>query len=305
MTILSPDLWWSLHTDHVEKARQRSAGHEARRRSAENHAIEDFLWEYYPLRPGLLARWHPGAGVGLRRPPSNHVGAEEYEKRLAWRWHREVDGVLRLDLDDYLAARGRGVRFIHDLTRSVLDRTPTFACFGWHEWCMVYGGEKRHDIPLRLGQAGTDRAVDSAHVRCSHYDAFRFFTEPAMPHNTVHPTRERVLDMEQGGCLHTNMDLLKWCLQLGPAIPGDLLLDVFDLAREIRWMDMAAAPYDLSGLGLEPIPIETTEGRVAYVSRQKEFAGRAHPLRERLHAITIRLAAVPEPGGNASDETAI
>ena len=126
---------------------------------------------------------------------------------------------------------------------------------------MVYGGDNRHEIPLRLGQEGTDQAVEAATVACTHYDAFRFFTDEAVPHNTLYPTREKALELEQGGCLHANMDVLKWCLQLGPAIPGDLLLDAYDLARDIRWMDMAAAAYDLSNLGVEPIRIETPEGR--------------------------------------------
>lgn len=295
MLILSVEIWWALCQRHEARARARSAAHEQRRKKHERHAVEDFLWEYYPLRPGILARWNPGATVAIQRPPDGHPALPEYEARLEWRWHREEDGHLFLDLEQFRDARARGIRFVHDLARAILSRTPKFSCFGWHEWCMVYGGDKRHDIPLRLGQEGTDQAVEAATIACTHYDAFRFFTDEAVPHNTLYPTREKALELEQGGCLHANMDVLKWCLQLGPAIPGDLLLDAYDLARDIRWMDMAAAAYDLSNLGVEPIRIETPQGRSQYAALQKNFAARAKPLRERLLALTSHIGAEDLP----------
>lgn len=33
-------------------------------------------------------------------------------------------------------------------------------------------------------------------------------------------------------------------MKLGPLVPGHLLLDAFELARDIRLLDMQAAPYD-------------------------------------------------------------
>ena len=59
--------------------------------------------------------------------------------------------------------------------------------------------------------------------------------------------------LEQPGCLHANMDLYKWAGKLAPFTPGDLLLDCFELARDIRELDMRASPYDLSGLGHAPL----------------------------------------------------
>lgn len=45
---------------------------------------------------------------------------------------------------------------------------------------MVYRlapGEVRHeDYPLRLSPTETDRVVESHQLRCSHFDAYRFFT---------------------------------------------------------------------------------------------------------------------------------
>jgi hypothetical protein len=89
---------------------------------------------------------------------------------------------------------------------------------------------------------------------------------------------------KQPGCLHAAMDLYKWALKLGPAVPGDLLLDAFALAREIRVVDMQASPYDVTAYGLEPIAIETPEGKAEYVRRQRGFAAAAQELRGRLLA---------------------
>jgi hypothetical protein len=47
---------------------------------------------------------------------------------------------------------------------------------------------------------------------------------------------------------------------------------------------MRAAPYDLRELGVEPIRIETPEGKQAYVAHQRGFAARSAVLRERLVA---------------------
>ncbi|WP_412864364.1 hypothetical protein [Cellulomonas sp. 179-A 9B4 NHS] len=85
------------------------------------------------------------------------------------------------------------------------------------------------------------------------------------------------------------MDVYKWCLKLGPAVPGDLLLDAFDLARDIRLVDMRASPYDVRPYGLDPIAVETPEGKADYVRRQRGFAARANALRTRLLAVCTTL----------------
>jgi hypothetical protein len=48
---------------------------------------------------------------------------------------------------------------------------------------------------------------------------------------------------------------------------------------------MRASPYDLSRLGLDPIQVETPEGRAEYVRQQRAFAERAGVLRRRLIAV--------------------
>ena len=49
-------------------------------------------------------------------------------------------------------------------------------------------------------------------------------------------------------------------------------MDCFDLARDIRVLDMRASPYDLSARGYQPIPIETREGKAEYVEAQRAFS---------------------------------
>jgi hypothetical protein len=149
---------------------------------------------------------------------------------------------------------------------------------------MVYRtSDVRHQAwPLRLGAEGTDRVVESHKIGCSHFDAFRFFTSAARPLNVLQPTREAQPLLEQGGCLHANMDLYKWACKLMPFTPSSLVLDCFELARDIRTLDMRASPYDLSGLGYSPVAIETPAGKAEYAAAQRAFAARARPLRQRL-----------------------
>jgi len=45
---------------------------------------------------------------------------------------------------------------------------------------------------------------------------------------------------------------------------------------------MRASPYDFSAMGLEPVRIETSEGRAEYETAQRDFARRSAPLRRRL-----------------------
>jgi hypothetical protein len=243
--------------------------------------VHDFLFTYYSHTPGRLRRWHPGAGTALA--PS----ADGPAPHTAWRWYRtDDDGVVSLDRARFLADRGPTVDFVRGLLAATASR-PVFAgCFGLHEWAMVYrADEHRHALPLRLGRAGTDAVVEGHPIRCSHYDAFRFFTPEAVGRNRLQPTRGTQTGMEQPGCLHATMDLYKWAYKLEPAVPGELLADCFALASDVRELDMRASPYDLREHGYPPVPIETPEGKAAYAAAQREFARRGGELRQRLLVI--------------------
>ena len=139
--------------------------------------------------------------------------------------------------------------------------------------------------PLRLGASGTDEVVESHRVSCSHFDAFRFFTEPARQLNTLQPGREDRPAFEQPACLHAGMDLYKHAFRLTPLVASELVADCFELAWDIRVLDMRASPYDFSGLAgwdHAPVRVETAEGKAEYAAAQRDFAARGAPLRRRL-----------------------
>ena len=196
-------------------------------------------------------------------------------------------------------ARRESLAWMLSLLRLTAERPPAFGCFGLHEWAMVYRqtpAEVRHNAwPLRFPPDELARIVEAQPVRCSHFDAFRFFTAPARPLNRLQPERTTVPAFEQRGCLHANMDLYKWAFKLAPFTPAELIADCFALARDIREVDMRASPYDLRALGFSPIAIETTDGRSEYEQHQRAFAIRGEPLRARLIMLCERLRAGRRP----------
>jgi hypothetical protein len=282
---LPADLWAERAAGHGRRADALTAGHRARRATGEQHAVEDFLYEYYNTRPSLLRRWHPGAGVTLE------AGAAGPAPHASWRWYAVTgDGAVALDVNAFLTDRADTVRFVQRLLSATASRPAFTGCFGLHEWAMVYRQEgHRHPLPLRLGRAGTDAVVDSHPIRCTHFDAFRFFTADAVALNREQPTRATQVETEQPGCLHASMDCHKWAMKLGPAVPGELALDCFQLASDVRLLDMQAAPYDLSSYGLPAVAVETPAGKAEYVARQRELSGRAAALRARLLEVCARL----------------
>ena len=126
-------------------------------------------------------------------------------------------------------------------------------------------------------------------LRCTHLDAYRFFTPSALPLNAHVPTRADQHEWEQPGCLHSNMDLYTYAMWFAPFVCSDLVADCFALARSARELDMRAAPHDLAGLGYEPIRIQTADGRCEYVDGQREVAAAAQDLRSRLMSAAARL----------------
>jgi hypothetical protein len=273
---LDQDTWRPLETAHHARVDAFTAAHLRRRKGASTHPVEDFLFDYYMFSPAQLRRWHPGMGVALE-------GAFERE---AWKLYRYAGGAAAVDLERFMATQAATVQQIRDLLSATAGRAVHLGCFGLHEWAMVYRQtpeQHRHgDWPLRLGQAGTDAVVESHPIRCSHFDAFRFFADDARALNTFAPTRDSQVAMEQPGCLHATMDLYKWCYKLSPAIPSDLTVHCFDLARQVRELDMRASPYDLRALGYQPVEIETPAGKSTYVDAQRDFSSRAQVLRDRL-----------------------
>jgi hypothetical protein len=287
--VLAAAAWREREAQHHARVDAVLGAHLERARRGEKHPVEDFLFTYYSFRPAQLRRWHPGAGVVLADAP----------ERATWRDHVEVDlpdggrGVA-VDVRAFGGRRGEALAHVRRLLAATASRPAQFGCFGLHEWAMVYRQAPdavRHAAwPLRLGADGTDAVVEAHRVRCTHFDAYRFFTPAAAPRNALAPTRAGTVDLEQPGCLHATMDLYKWAYKLTPAVPSALVVDAFELARDVRELDMRASPYDLAALGYEPVPIETPEGRARYVAAQRAFADRGAALRTRLLAELDRLA---------------
>ncbi|GAA1525064.1 hypothetical protein HD600_002890 [Microbacterium ginsengiterrae] len=272
---LPHDTWAAREHAHQVRADALTAAHRDRAAGGVKHPVWDFLFTYYSYSPSQLRRWHPGAGVQLEDAP----------ERAGWRWYSpgsRPESVVP-DAEAFAQQKAPLAALIERMLRRTAARPGQFGCFGLHEWAMVYReDEHRHPAPLRLGQSGTDAVVEAHDLRCTHFDAFRFFTPDAVPRNRQPLTRDDQPVFEQPGCLHAGMDLYKWAMKLGPLVPGELLLDTFELARDIRLLDMEAAPYDLSAWGVVPVRIETPEGKAEYVRRQRAFAERGNALRARI-----------------------
>ena len=176
-TRLARPQWQTLEADHAARVDVATAAHRERRADGRTHPVEDFLFRYYNNSPARLRRWHPGAGVLLR--DAAHL------PRASWTAYRAVGDTVELDVAAFLAAAAPQSTFVRELLSATVSRPAQLGCFGLHEWAMVHGvaaDDVRHaGWPLRLGSAGTDAVVEPHSIRCSHFDAYRFFTEARHP----------------------------------------------------------------------------------------------------------------------------
>lgn len=253
----------------VEDRRRRSSRHVP-------HPVYDFLFEYYSFPPTQLLRWSPGFGVPLQT-----VSQETPD----WSsWFRQTSSGYMIPALAFPTHRRPylewAIRYLEETSR----REPQFGCFGLHEWAMVYQTtDIRHArVPLRLSQTETDNVVNCSTLRCTHFDAYRFFTPDAVPRNRIVLTRETTTQHDQPGCVHVTMDLYRFAYKIAPFLPSEIVADAFELARQARELDMRASPYDLRDMGFEPIPIETREGREEYIHWQRLLFSQAGPIRARV-----------------------
>jgi len=286
--------WQARAARHAARVDGFVDPHLARRLAGEKHPVHDFLFTYYSQRPAQLRRWHPGFGVALV-DAEDYAGLKGYGPLVEAAQQPSRNPTYAVTAA-YVARQAPLLASTERLLAATASRPAHLGCFGLHEWAMVHrlteDGTRHPDWPLRLGPDGTDRVVESHRIACSHFDAFRFFTDTARPLNTLNPTSDDRPGFEQPACLHAGMDLYKHAFRLTPMVPSELVADCFELAREIRVMDMRASPYDLAGLGLDPIAIETPVGKQAYAAAQRGFADRAEPLRQRLVDECRRLGVI-------------
>lgn len=279
-------------TAHSERVEDLIAGHTERQSRGIKHPIEDFLFTYYSYRPGQLRRWHPGLGVGIEVAPE--------DDRAGWPFYRVVDGIVTADIQTFVGKRDTTLRRTAAVLSATTLRAPAFGCFGMHEWAMVFrmsAADARHsEWPMRLTPTQIDATVQQRPLTCTHFDAFRFFTTSARPLNLTPLSRDDEVANEQPGCLHAGMDLYRWAYKLAPLIKSSLILDCFELARDIRYLDMQASPYDFSDLQVAPVMVETPEGRAEYAARQRGFAVRSAPLRSAILNVATQALAAPLGG---------
>jgi hypothetical protein len=273
-TVLAHQDWVRRRDAHDGRIEALLGPYLRARAAGASNPVTDFLFTYYNLRPRQLQRWHPGFGVVLAPPTVEYAAVKGY---------RTTTLGVTVDTAE-LARRQSTVEYVERLLSATAGRPPALACFGLHEWAMVYRAkEHRHQtVPLRLDQANTDAVVESLPLRCTHYDAYRFFTEPARPLNDAPLSRDSQLAREQPGCLHATMDLYKFAAKLLPLVGSDVLIDALELAYAARELDMRASPYDLRDFGYEAVAIETASGRAEYTRRQGELSGRAAVVRATL-----------------------
>ena len=275
---LKRDAWINKSTQHREQVASLVDLYVEEKFSQKQDPVMDFMFTYYKLSPSKLKVWTPGAGVLLEDADiHDDIVSDNYES------FGSGEGMW-INPASFPQKKVRGTTWILALLEATDHRNPTLNCCGMHEWAMVYEADEiRHQkFPLRLKREEIRDLVDSNPVVCSHFDAFRFFTPKAQPLNAVELSRETMLENEQPGCLHTNMDLYKWSYKLSPWIPADLTLEAFKMASKARVLDMKAGPYDLRSIGYEPIVIETEAGRRLYKEKQAEIWRDAQPLRKQL-----------------------
>ncbi len=194
-------------------------------RAGEKHPVYDFLFDYYFYRPALLRRWSPGFDVKLE---------DAVPEDLGWNSFVCADSGILLPGSSFPNRRRPYLEWAVQFLEATGSREPTYGCFGLHEWAMLYRTPAlRHgSVPLRLASEDINRIVDSLPIRCTHYDAFRFFTPAAAPLNRIPLTRATTTEHDQPGCIHATMDLYKFAFTVSPFSSGELVADAFALARQ-------------------------------------------------------------------------
>ncbi|MBK1877400.1 hypothetical protein [Pelagicoccus mobilis] len=272
-----PD-WQALAEAHEKVVGPYVDAYRKRRSSRQKHPVHDFLFAYYQTNRTVLRRWRPSPQMALRGDSAASFLADER--------YCETEYGIGLNFSAIDEKELSRLRWMVSLIRAAQNRPPRFNCFGLHEWAMVYKADEiRHEsTPLRLSKEAVAEVVEASTIRCTHWDAFRFFTPEACPLNEIQPQRDSREEFEQFGCIHFNMDLYRWSYKGSPWVGSDLMRDCFLLALEARELDMRASPYDLSEYGYEAILIETPQGRESYRREQQRIYKAGQLLANRLLA---------------------
>lgn len=272
--------------------------------------VRNFFFEYYHFKPARLSMWCPGPGIAVRGATDEDFGTVLPQARFGSvlvRNGRDSEAVV---FEAEAAPDGRRTTMAGALAvlRATAGREPHLLCHGMHEWAMLYYPEgalaagvpppERHQrsLSLRVSQAELNACVEAVPLRCTHFDAFRFFTEPARPLNREGLlSRELQVATEQPGCVHAAMDLFKWTIKALPYVEAALVPDTLRLALKARVLDMRASPYDLSawepraaaGLRADASGGEDSHGTMGCYTRTRD--GRPLPPLSSSHLAPIRV----------------
>lgn len=251
------------------------------------HPVYDFLFTYYSFPPARLLRWSPGVDSPVASDNVSTLDWSTYYKKHALGWV--------IPRDSFPSHRKNYLNWAARYLTETGERPPFFGCFGLHEWAMLYKAPSpRHKaVPLRVSPNDIETVVDSLQLRCTHYDAFRFFTPSARPLNRNNLTRITTTQHDQPACIHASMDLYRFAYKIAPFCPSSILQEAFLLAVKARTIDMQASPYDLSEYGLKAIAIETPSGREAYIEHQRDLFRLAKPIRDKLLSVYRYLTESP------------
>ena len=244
---LTQSEWLPLAQAHRSRADGFTAAHRERARRGETHPVWDFPVQLLQPAPapteGLPSRVRHGAG----RPRRPRVPEPKRLRRRRRGVHGEPGLPARPRRD---AAFRRGVVEVDGISAASV-RVLRDARVG-------HGLPRRRSasrgVPLRLGAAGTDAVLESIPLRCSHVDAYRFFTRPPSPATRApHPCHPGPVGSSPAVCTRTWIST-RWSHKLGPLVDSGLLMDCLDLAATARELDMRASPTICASTGSHRSP---------------------------------------------------
>jgi hypothetical protein len=258
------------------------------------HPVYNFLHRYYRYSTSDLLKYSPGIRVNLKISKEKNIHRYLNSKYI---FYDSNDETYRYDPGSLFNEENHFKKICllqenFNILSATCKRLPHFTCYGLHEWAMLFSNkstnvtmDRHQNLKLRVSQDVIDELVTNFPIRCTHFDAFRFFHPDAQPLNFIDPlTKQNRIEYEQPGCIHANMDLFKYAFQLYPFLPSALLRASLEIAIKARKIDMRASPYDVSHVrGCEsPLCVETVQGRQQYVIEQKNLFKDALSLRKAL-----------------------
>jgi hypothetical protein len=229
-----------IETARCEQVRIRSLLSPATIYQDRNHPIYNFIFIYFFFNQKILFQYSPGMNV--------EIEMESDIEQLA-----SLNLVPELQPIDPHSSHYFHISFQQKkITKKFLQRTltllksvesklPSFWCFGLHEWAMLYHSSQLpsstpkpssslfQSLPLRVTAQQIESLINPSssstqpsplpRLRCTHFDAIRFFTPSSLPLNAITPTptRKTVHQFDQPGCVHVNMDLFKYGICLLPS----------------------------------------------------------------------------------------